>query len=344
MIIGVILILFLYVFFSFVFTEQKNIHFHVPEGWPKPVYDFKQNRLTEKGFKLGSALFFDPILSRDNSISCASCHLSFTAFTHADHKLSHGINGRIGTRNSLTLINLAWNTSFMWDGGVNNLEVQAINPITNPSEMNHGLSNAVDALNASPRYRKMFYSVFKDSIITSQKLLKALAQYTSQLVSYNSKYDSVMRKEKNVSFTQNELNGYTLFKNHCASCHTEPLFTNYGFENNGLSMDTVLKDFGRMMITQDSKDAFKFKIPTLRNIEFSAPYFHDGRVNTLKDVINHYTSGIVVSASLSKQLQQPIILSEKNKKDLILFLKTLTDKYALYNQRFRYNYSETLTK
>jgi cytochrome c peroxidase len=230
----------------------------------------------------------------------------------------------------------------MWDGGVNNLEVQPINPITNPLEMDNSLAEVVEKLNKSPKYRKLFYKVFEDSVITSQKMLKALAQYTSQLVSYNSKYDSVMRKEKGVHFTQNEQNGYLLFKQHCASCHTEPLFTNHGFENNGLAIDDELKDWGRMKITQNSSDSLKFKVPTLRNIEFSAPYFHDGRVNKLKEAVNHYSSGIVPSKTLATALKTPIVLSEQGKKDLVSFLKTLTDKSALYSERYRYNYSESL--
>lgn len=338
------LLLLLVVCFAFVSNRLEKIKFKVPKNWPEPVYDFNKNPLTEEGFKLGSSLFFDPILSKDNSISCSSCHLSFTAFTHADHKLSHGINGRIGTRNSQVLINLAWSKSFMWDGGANNLEVQAISPITNPLEMDNSLTDVVNKLNQSAKYRKLFHTAFKDSVVTSQKLLKALAQYTSQLVSYNSKYDSIMRKEKGVMFTQNENTGYLLFKQHCASCHTEPLFTNNGFENNGLAIDTDLKDWGRMNITQNSSDSLKFKVPTLRNVEFSAPYFHDGRVNKLKDVINHYSSGIVKSKTLSSSLQSPIILSEQNKKDLVSFLKTLTDRYALYSERYRYNYSENAKK
>jgi len=331
------LVLFIGVSFAFIKSSNKKIPFEVPKGWPQPQYDFSKNPLTEEGFKLGSALFYDPILSKDNTISCASCHLSFTAFTHADHSLSHGIEGKIGVRNSLALINLAWNKSFMWDGGVNNLEVQPINPITNPLEMDSKLSDVVNNLNNSAKYRKLFFEAFEDSTVTSQKLLKALAQYTSQLVSYNSKYDSVMRKES--VFSERELNGYKIFKQNCSSCHTEPLFTNYSFQNNGLKMDTILKDFGRMKITQNNQDSLKFRVPTLRNIEFSAPYFHDGRVNKLKDVIQHYSAGIVQSKTLANELQTQMILSDQDKKDLLVFLKTLTDKYALYQERYRYNYS-----
>jgi cytochrome c peroxidase len=327
--------------FAFFSPKTKTVKFIVPKGWPDPVYDFSKNPLTEEGFKLGSALFYDPILSKDNTISCASCHLPFTAFTHADHSLSHGIYGKIGTRNSSALMNLAWSKSFMWDGGVNNLEVQPINPLTNPLEMDSKLPDVVMELNQSAKYRKLFYKTFNDSVITSQLLLKALAQFTCRLNSSDSKYDSIMRHEKNVAFTASEKNGYALFKKNCSSCHTEPLFTNYSFQNNGLPVDTFLKDYGRIKITRNANDSLKFRVPTLRNIEFSAPYFHDGRVNKLKDVMEHYSNGVVQSATLAEELKSKIELTKQEKKDVIAFLKTLTDKYFLYNGRFRYNFSET---
>ena len=307
----------------------------VPTGWPKPVYDLKKNKTTQEGFILGNNLFYDPILSRDSTISCASCHLSFTAFTHADHSLSHGIEGRFGKRNSIALENLAWSPSFMWDGGLNNLEQQAINPITNRLEMDNTMANAVNAVNRSSKYRRLFYLAFNDSTVNAKTLLKALAQFTVMLESYNSKYDSVMRKEEGVAFTASEQNGYTLFKQHCNSCHTEPLFTNYSFQNNGLAPDTALNDLGRMLITHDEKDRYKFKVPSLRNIEFSAPYFHDGRVNKLKEAIEHYTSGIAETPSLAKELRHKIVLSAAEKKDLAAFLKTLSDRAFLYNAAFR---------
>ncbi|MGZ4042677.1 MAG: cytochrome-c peroxidase, partial [Bacteroidia bacterium] len=226
----------------FSFTVIEEIKFVVPKNWPKPVYDLSKNPVTTDGFKLGRKLFFDPILSRDSSTSCASCHLQFSAFTHVDHGLSHGINGLKGNRNSAAIFNMAWSSSFMWDGGVNNLEVQPINPITNPVEMDNTLANAVKKLNGSFYYRKKFYAAFKDSVITSQKLLKALAQFIVMLESYNSKYDKVIRKEKGNEFTDSEKRGYVLFKKNCASCHTEPLFTNNTCQNNGLPVDKELND------------------------------------------------------------------------------------------------------
>jgi cytochrome c peroxidase len=274
---------------SISFVANGEIKFVIPKGWPKPVYDFSKNKLSEEKFKLGRKLFFDPILSRDSSTSCASCHLQFSAFTHVDHSLSHGINGLKGARNSSTIFNLAWSKSFMWDGGVNNIEVQPINPITNPVEMDSKLKDVVMKLNRSAYYRKKFYKAFNDSVINSQKLLKSLAQFILMLESYNSKYDKVIRKEKDAEFTEQEKKGYGLFKKNCSSCHTEPLFTNNSFENNGLPPDKELNDGGRIRITKNASDSLKFKVPSLRNAAVSYPYMHDGRFKNLKQVLDHYT-------------------------------------------------------
>jgi cytochrome c peroxidase len=319
----------------FSFTVTEEIKFVIPENWPKPVYDVSKNPVTTNGFKLGRKLFFDPVLSRDSSTSCASCHLQFSAFTHVDHGLSHGINGLKGTRNSATIFNMAWSKTFMWDGGVSKLEAQPINPITNPVEMDNTLENIVTKLNRSFYYRAKFYNAFKDSSITGEKVLKAIAQFVVMLESYNSKYDKVMRKEKGIGFTEQEKNGYVLFKRNCASCHTEPLFTNNSCENNGLPPDKELNDGGRIKITKNKSDSLKFKVPSLRNVMVSYPYMHDGRFKKLEQVLDHYTSGIHKSKTLAKQLTRGINLSSGEKQDLLAFLSTLTDKDFLFDLRFR---------
>ncbi|WP_395043822.1 cytochrome-c peroxidase [Flavobacterium sp.] len=310
------------------------IYFDIPEGFPKPVYDFKNNPLTEEGFQLGRNLFYDPILSKDNTISCASCHLQQTGFAHVDHDLSHGINGKIGTRNALTLQNLAWSKNFMWDGGVNHLDVQAIAPITSDVEMNESLENVVAKLQKSKKYQDLFEKAFDTKKITGQLTLKAISQFVVMLKTSNSKYDKVLRSEE--KFSEIEEKGYNLFKINCATCHTEPLLTNNSFENNGLSVDAILNDYGRMKITQNPKDSLKFKVPTLRNIEFTFPYMHDGRFKTLNEVVKHYNSGIQKSKTLSKQLEKPMNLSDNERTELVAFLKTLTDKEFLFEKRFSY--------
>lgn len=305
----------------------------VPKGWPKPKYDFKKNPLTEEGFQLGRQLFYDPIISRDSTISCASCHLVFTGFAHVDHPLSHGIEGKIGTRNAPTLANLAWNKDFMWDGGVNNLEMQPLNPITNPLEMDETLEHVITKLQASEKYRILFSRAFGDEKVTSQRLLKALAQFTVMLKSSNSKYDQVMRNE--AVFNPKEQHGYELFKENCASCHKEPLFCEDKFEKNGLSLDETLNDIGRMKITGKREDSLRFKVPTLRNCEYTYPYMHDGRFKNLMTVINHYNS-LGHDTNLPKELAKPMNLSENDRVDLLVFLKTLTDNKFMFNQRFWY--------
>ena len=310
------------------------LYLDIPENWSKPNYDFSKNPLTEEGFQLGRNLFYDPILSRDKTISCASCHSPNNGFTHVDHDVSHGIEGRIGTRNSLALINLAWSKDFMWDGGVNNLEVQPLNPITNPLEMDEKLENVITKLQQSQKYKTLFSKAFGDEKVTSQRILKALAQFTVMLKSDDSKYDKVMRHE--AVFTEQEQKGYDLFKINCASCHTEPLFTSEKFENNGLKPDSIFKDGGRIRITKSNKDSLRFKVPTLRNIKLTKPYMHDGSIKNLEMVLFHYTNDIYNSPTLSKQLTKKIILNKEDKDNLLEFLETLTDETFIKNPRFQY--------
>lgn len=320
--------------FSFSNKFGTPLYLDVPANWPKPAYDFSNNPLTEEGFQLGRNLFYDPILSRDKTISCASCHSPNNSFTHTDHDVSHGIDGKKGTRNALALINLAWSKNFMWDGGVNNLEVQPINPITNPNEMDEKLENVVAKLQKSNKYKTLFANAFGDEKVTSQRILKALAQFTAMLRSSDSKYDKVMRHE--TVFTDSEQKGYQLFKANCASCHTEPLFSSNKFENNGLKPDEYFKDGGRIKITKNDKDSLRFKVPTLRNIELTAPYMHDGSIKNLQMVLFHYTDDIYKTRTLSKQLTQKITLNETDKNNLYQFLKTLTDESFVKNPRFQF--------
>ncbi|NCX95739.1 MAG: cytochrome-c peroxidase [Chitinophagia bacterium] len=309
----------------------------VPKGFPQPVYLYANNPPTEAGFKLGRKLFYDPALSSDGSTSCASCHTQWSAFTHIDHPLSHGINGLRGTRNTLSLMNLAWSSSFMWDGGVNHLEVQPLAPLTNPVEMDNTLARAVAVLDSTPGYRAKFYAAFGDSAITGQRVLKALAQFMAMLVSANAKYDQVKRHEPGIAFTPEEQQGYMLYQTHCTACHPEPLFTNYTFVNIGLPVDTFLKDKGRMKITQAATDSLKFKVPTLRNVAMTYPYMHDGRFGTLRQVLDHYTSGTVFSPTLAPQLWHRLTLSDSDKTALIAFLNTLTDPTFLNDMAFHYH-------
>jgi len=309
-----------------------DIRVVVPPGWPNPHYNFENNPLTKEGFVLGRALFYEPMLSRDNTISCGSCHQQFAAFAHAGHDLSHGIDGKFGNRNAPALFNLNWHPHFMWDGGINHIEVQPLAPITNPVEMDETMNNVVQKLSQSSKYKKMFKDAFGDDSISSQRILKALAQFMGMLYSYRSKYDMV--KQGRAQFTASEQRGYQLFVQRCAVCHKEPLFTDFSFRNNGLSVNPALQDSGRMRITGNPNDRNKFKVPSLRNVALTSPYMHDGRFETLQQVLEHYNSGIVQSATLDTLLQNGIPLTPQDKQDIINFLYTLTDYEFVYDKKF----------
>ena len=318
---------------GFVVYQTTPMPVQIPNLWPKPYYDFTQNPPTVEGFELGRKLFYDPILSRDTTISCATCHFQATGFAHTDHELSHGIEGKIGTRNALSLQNLIWSKSFMWDGGVNHLDVQALNPITNPLEMDETIPHVLQKLQSDAQYPGLFSKTFGTSKITGQLLLKALSQFMMQLNSCNAKYDKVMRKE--AVFTIQEEIGYQLFKQKCSSCHQEPLFKSNSFEYNGLAMDLYLHDLGRVKITGNPSDSLRFKVPSLRNCQFTAPYMHDGRFKTLTEVVKHYNN-LTTNSHLSKQLQIPLHLSDNERVDLVAFLKTLSDTEFLFNLKYAY--------
>jgi cytochrome c peroxidase len=302
--------------------------FETPSYIPKPFYQFTNNPLTKNGFELGKLLFYDPILSSDSSISCASCHFQSHAF--ADHNLafSKGVNNLIGKRNSPALFNLAWNTSFMWDGGINHIETMPLAPITNHLEMNESINHVLEKLNRNNVYKKRFKLAFNIDSINDQKMFYALAQFIGNLQSFNSKYDKV-RQRKSI-FYEDENSGYILFKNHCQSCHTEPLFTNFEYANNGI--DSIYVDQGRFLITQNPSDIGKFKIPSLRNIALTFPYMHDGRFSTLEKVIEHYTENISPVSNVDIRLKNTIKLNAKEKQELLAFLNTLTDFEFIQNK------------
>ncbi|MEY3342372.1 MAG: hypothetical protein RL090_56 [Bacteroidota bacterium] len=309
------------------------ITFEIPPGFPAPVYDFNNNEVNRKRFELGRKLFYDPILSRDNTISCGSCHQQEGAFAHIDHRVSHGIDNLNGNRNSPALFNLAWHNSFFWDGGVNHIEVQPISPIQNPVEMDETLANVVQKLQSSSTYRTLFRDAYGSDSITSQMMLKAMSQFMALLISADSKYDKYIRGESGGTLTAQELSGLNLFRQKCGSCHVEPLFTDLTFRNNGLD-SVFVDDPGRALITQSPADSGKFKVPSLRNIELSFPYMHDGSINTLDKVLNHYSTGVKNSTTLDPILNGGIQLTTQEKADIISFLRTLTDHKFVTNKEF----------
>ncbi|RYE23921.1 MAG: cytochrome-c peroxidase [Sphingobacteriales bacterium] len=322
-------------------TPKQDISFHIPEGWPQPFYNFENNALTTEGFELGKKLFFDTRLSVDNSTSCGSCHQPFSAFAQLDHSVSHGVNDLLGTRNSPALFNLNWNTSFFWDGGVNHIESQPINPIQNPVEMDETMPNVIAKVGADTKYKAMFKAAFGDETVTSQRIFKAMAQFMGMLVSSTSKYDKHIRQEAGGEFTAAEERGLTVFRDNCATCHKEPLFTDMSFRNNGLSVSPV-NDSGRAHITRLAEDMYKFRVPSLRNLKYTPPYMHDGRFNTLDQVMLHYTNGgIVQSPTLDTVLKSGVInITGQQKADLLEFLNTLNDEEFTKDPRFKEVVSE----
>lgn len=324
---------------SFIFGCSKNddagrkLFFYIPEGFPKPVYQFKDNAVTPAGFALGKKLFYDPILSRDSTVACGSCHQQFVAFAHSDHDLSHGVDNLLGNRNSPALFNIAWFPNFMWDGGVNHLEVQPLAPIANPVEMDESIANVLIKLKRSSTYPGMFKAAFGSDTITTQAMTRAMAQFMGSMISANAKYDKYVKG--NVSLTASELNGLQVFRAKCESCHKEPLLTDMSFRNNGLD-SYFTKDPGRALITTLPQDSGLFRVPSLRNIVLTYPYMHDGRLETLMDVLNHYSSGIKQSSTLDPLFTSGSIpLTSQEKNDLIAFFGTLTDYSFIRDSRFK---------
>jgi cytochrome c peroxidase len=312
--------------------KPQPITLEIPKGWPQPLDIFSRNSLTEEGFQLGRKLFYEGRLSKDGNFSCASCHQQFAAFATFDHDFSHGFDDQFTTRNSPALQNLAWVPLYHTDGGINHIEVQALSPLTAPNEMAEEIDSVLKKLRKDALYKKMFKNAFGSDTINSQKMLKALAQFVGTLVSANSKYDQVMRKEQ--TFNPSEQHGYEVFQAKCADCHKEPLFTDNSFRNNGLILNPYLNDFGRMRITGETEDSLKFRVPSLRNVGVTQPYMHDGRFYSLGQVVEHYRTGIQQSSTLDPTLENGIQFTPKEKYDLVLFLGTLTDSTFLKNPRY----------
>jgi cytochrome c peroxidase len=312
--------------------KTSAVSFEVPAGFPQPTYNFTANPLTKEGIELGRRLFYDGRLSKDGNFPCASCHQQFAAFATFDHDLSHGFNNSFTKRNAPGLFNLAWQSSFQWDGGINNVEVQPLAPLTAPNEMAETVENVINKLKQDDQYKQQFKAAFGDEEINSQRMLKALAQFTLSLVSANSKYDRV--KKGTATFTSQEQAGYELFKTQCTSCHKEPLFTDLSFRNNGLPVNTYLKDYGRMQITNHPEDSLKFKVPSLRNVAITYPYMHDGRFWFLSQVIEHYRTGITQSNTLDPLLRNGLQIGSSDVQNILAFLRTLTDSSFLSNPKF----------
>lgn len=304
----------------------------IPEGFPEPAYRFADNPLSKEGFELGRKLFYDGALSIDGFHPCSSCHQQIAAFGTYEHDRSHGVNNTHTLRNAPPLFNLAWQTQFHWDGEFNSLFDEAAQPIHGSHEMGETFKGVVNKLQQDQEYRKLFKKAFRTEFISPELMLKALAQFTGYFISANSKYDRY--KKGTAMFTAQEESGYQTYKAKCATCHPEPMFTDYSFRNIGLPVDPLLNDYGRMMVTHNAADSLKFKTPTLRNTYISSNYMHDGRFGTLSQCLNHYRSGVQPSTTLDHLVAGGIPLTDTEVANLGLFLRALTDSSFIQDRRF----------
>jgi len=299
----------------------------------------RDNPLTVEGVALGGRLFFDRRLSANNSESCARCHNPHLAFAQPS-RVSRGADGVLGTRNAMPLENLAWKNSFFWDGRAATLREQVLQPIQNPIEMHETLPHVVAKISGDADYHQLFTRAFGSPDITADRIARALEQFLLAQVSFDSKFDQVMKGT--AKFTDEEQRGFILFNTEydpyhgqhgadCFHCHGGPLFQSQDFANNGL--DSIFTDSGRYNVTRRPGDDGKFAVPSLRNVAVTAPYMHDGRFRTLDEAVEHYCTGMKRSATLDPNLAKHpdggVPLSAADQHALVAFLKTLTDRRFL---------------
>jgi len=306
------------------------------------------NMLTEQGVKLGRMLFYEKKLSRDGSMSCGTCHRQKHAFADTN-QFSIGVDGFPGGRQAMAVFNMAWNTNeFFWDGRAHLLRDQSLLPIQDSLEMAETLPNAIAKLENEQMYKDQFMRAFGSEEITSEKMSLALEQFMNSIVSVESKYDKFLRGE--ATFTASENRGRKLFFQEyneffpdssgadCAHCHSPKNFENDRYMNNGLETDASVTDFGRENVTNQASDRGKMKVTSLRNIELTAPYMHDGRFTTLQAVVNHYNVNIKKSSTLDPALDNTtntgLRLTPQDRNDLIAFLKTLTDLEMMTEEEY----------
>ena len=296
-----------------------------PAGFPSMFFP-SDNPYTKAKAELGRYLFYDTRFSRDFSTSCASCHLQEHAFSDPN-RVSIGVEGRTGVRNAPSLTNVGYNIALLWEGGVRTLERQAIVPIIHPDEMDMHTDTLVGRLQQDVLYQELFRNAWGDDSITIERVVKSVSSFERSLVSGNSPFDAYREGDES-ALSSSAQRGMNLFFGEtadCFHCHGGYNFTDNGFHNNGLS---ETEDLGRFEITQSELDRGKFKTPTLRNIEVTAPYMHDGRYTSLEEVVAHYNRGGDGHPN-SGSLVRPLGLSEQDVQDLIAFMRSLTDEHFL---------------
>lgn len=353
-----------YLFYVFVICLVMGLqyaHAPTPYVFPKLLHfpsmpQNLENPVTNEGVELGRYLFYDPILSRDSTFSCASCHRQEVAFSDASHRFSKGIGGVLTERNVAPLFNLAWYPTMFWDGKAESIEAQALHPVRAHDEMDLGWEIATKRIRKSNFYPSLFEAAFGEKAIDSTLITYAIAQFERTLISHNSKYDQVLRGEQ--YFTPEEYKGFTLMndqtKGDCLHCHTtdaNALGTTGKFSNNGLDEakhPREYPDIGRGGITGHSSENGLFKIPSLRNIGVTAPYMHDGRFATLEEVLAFYSEGVKISVNVDSKMgfahQGGAKLTDKEKSNIIVFLHTLTDSTFLTHPDFGNPFTKKMNK
>lgn len=290
----------------------------LPKHFPPIEYTIAINPVTDAGFNLGRKLFYDPILSRDSTISCGSCHQQKAGFAHLNQTTSQGIDGQMGLRNAPILTNLLWKKAFMHDGGINHFDIQPFGPISNPIEMNQDLNQLISKLNNNTSYKTQFKAAFGTDSIFSQRIFRALVQFMACMITANTPYDKFAQGDSS-ALTALQQKGLKIFLQKCNGCHTKPLFHDNGFHQ----ILPEQTDLGRYAITGNQADKFKFATPSLRNIAHSAPYFHNGTAKSLLAVLTQKT-----------KTPSNIELSDTEQKALLAFLEGLSDNDFLTNPIF----------
>lgn len=326
-------------FFILYGCEKDNVNvashsnnFELPKGFPAISFP-EDNAYTKARWELGKKLFYDNILSIDNSISCGSCHKASLAFSD-DIALSDGVKNRPGTRNAPTLANVAYHPYYTREGGVPTLEMQVLVPIQEHNEFAFNIVKAGERLAMDSQYVAMSKEAY-NRVPDYYVITRAIANFERTLISGNSSYDKYTYQSQNGALNETEKAGMELFyseRTNCSSCHSGFNFSNYAFENNGLYES--YKDEGRMRLTNKAKDEALFKVPTLRNIALTAPYMHDGSIMTLNEVIEHYNQGGKQHKHKSK-LIKPLNLTEQEKRQLVVFLESLTDQQFITEVKFK---------
>ncbi len=324
--------------------NPQSYKIEIPDYFPE-LESPADNEMTVDGVALGRRLFYDPILSSDGSMSCASCHKQENSFSDPS-TTSQGVLGEFGTRNAMSLVNTGFfYEGLFWDGREPTLESQALVPVEDPIELHEMWPNVEKKLRDHDTYPTDFRKAFgisKSGQIDRTLVTKALAQFQRSIVSYDSKFDKVKRNE--AFFTEQEFEGFDMFFDisptlpdaECGHCHNEPLFTTNEYFNNGIQEVTDyygFSDLGLGGVTNNKFDNGKFRVPSLRNIALTAPYMHDGRFQTLEEVLDHYNSGGHEFENVDP-LVLKLGLTESQKSNLLAFLQTLTDSTVVTSSKF----------